>query len=91
MWVETGFPPSTFWEQTERSFSNVLAGAAKARVTLAWQIGAMTGTAYAGKLKSLSEYLAMIEPEEVSGNAALLHALKRLQAKGVPMDIKKLH
>lgn len=91
MWVEAGFPPLAFWQQTERSFANALAGAAKARLTLAWQTAVLTGAASVGKLKPLDDYLSEMEPEQTTNNAALLSGLFRLKARGVPMDIKKLH
>lgn len=91
MWVEAGFPPLAFWRQTERSFANALAGAAKARLSLAWQVAALTGAASVGKLKPLDDYLASLEPEQTYNDAMLLSGLFKLKASGVPMDIKKLH
>jgi ribosomal protein L18E len=51
----------------------------------------MVGAAFVGKLKTLSEYLASLMPEEQANtNAALLSALFKLKRKGVPMKIERI-
>lgn len=90
MWVEAGFPPETFWHQTERSFANALAGAAKHRIKLAWQIAEFVGAAFVGKLKRPEEYLTDERPVGTPGAMKVVGYLMRLQRKGIPMKIEKI-
>lgn len=90
MWVEAGFPPDTFWKQTQRSFSNSLTGVAKHRITSAWHIGVMSGLAYAGKLRALEDYLPGPANEGTKGAAQALGFLFKLKRKGIPMTIEKI-
>lgn len=90
MWVEAGFPPETFWHQTERSFANALAGAARHRIKMAWQIAAFTGAAFVGKLKGPEEYLPDSRPIGTPGAMKTLGFLMRLQRRGIPMQIERV-
>lgn len=90
MWVEAGFPPETFWTQTERSFSNALAGVARLRIKTAWQIAAFTGAAFVGKLKMPEEYLPTDAPPVTPGATKMLGYLFRLHNRGLPMTIEKV-
>ena len=93
MWVEAGQPAHTFWDQTQRSFANVLSGAAKRDLAMAWKIAALTASASAGKLPRLEE---LMEPARTSDNrqrgqnAKLLHALFALKAKGIHMEVERV-
>lgn len=87
MWIEEGFSPAEFWEQTGRSFQIVMEGRFDARkyehrrdTTLAWQIGNFSGAASCGKLKSLNHYLKkpVKDPREM---LAVLHSIKSAGAK----------
>lgn len=94
MWVEGGFAPETFWDQTVRSFRNALAGSAKRRLTESWQTAALTAAASVGKLKSLDEYLPSDTPisrSEALANAKLIHGFNLMKARGVPLKIERLH
>lgn len=90
MWVETGNSPDTFWKQTHRSFTNTLIGAAKRRITQAWQIAVMVGPATAGKLRDLDDYLPSDTIERTKGSAQALGFLFKLKRKGIPMTIEKI-
>lgn len=95
MWVEAGFVPETFWRQTQRSFSNALAGAAKRRTIDAWRAANLIGSASVGKLPKLEEILPSDEAPEPEDfrlhNAKLLNFMFKLKAKGIPMTIERLH
>lgn len=92
MWCEAGFPPDSFWHQTERSFSNALAGVAKRRITEAWQVAAMSAAASVGKLKDLREYLpGDVDEKRTPGSSWVLSQLFKMKAKGVPMKIERVH
>lgn len=91
MWVETGFPPSAFWEQTERSFSNTLAGAARLRIKTAWQTGAFAGAASNGKLKEVEHYLPDDEePTGTPGAMKFVSLMHKLRRKGLPITIERI-
>lgn len=90
MWVEAGFPPDTFWPQTERSFSNALAGAARHRIKMAWQIAAMTGAASVGKLKPVDDYLPSDHPVGTPGAMKMLGYMRSLQRRGIPIEIERI-
>ena len=90
MWCEAGFPPETFWQQTQRSFANALAGVAKSRVTTAWYVAALTASASVGKLPSLDSLLFPARANQAE-SAKLLSSLFKLKARGVPMTVERLH
>lgn len=92
MWVEAGFPPETFWQQTERSFSNALLGAARRDIRTAWQSAIFTGAASVGKLRDIDEYLPDIDPRPAATPGAMktLGFLMKLQRKGIPMKIERV-
>jgi hypothetical protein len=90
MWVEAGFPPETFWKQTERSFSNSLAGVARHRIKLAWQIAAFTGAASVGKLKSPDEYMPTVDRQTTPGAMKLVGFMQRLKRRGIPVTIERI-
>jgi hypothetical protein len=92
MWVEAGFPPETFGIQTERSFSNALAGVARHRIKLAWQIAIFTGLASVGKLKtSPDDYMPADDSRNVTpGSMKLIGYMRRLQHRGVPVRIERI-
>lgn len=95
MWIQAGFDPDAFWQQTPRHFQIAMQavgkrreGEAEASVATAWQTGAFSGMAQAGKLKPLKTYLR----KEVKAQTPreMLAALKSLKAAGAPMTIRKL-
>lgn len=92
MWVEAGQPVHTFWDQTQRSFANTLEGAAKRDIALAWKIAALTTSGSVGKLPKLDELLSHSEPStgHRAGNAKLMHALFKLKAQGIPMQVERI-
>lgn len=62
----------------------------ESEVCLAWHVGAFTGAAFAGKLKSLTDYQAKAEvvsqtPEQ------MLAMLESMKSSGTPMDIRKVN
>lgn len=63
---------------------------------MAWNIAAMTGAAFVGKLKSYSETFPPNEEEKEAATglsrdgAHLLGALFRLRSRGVSMTIEKI-
>lgn len=91
MWVENGFPPETFWKQTQRSFSNALIGAARRNTSDAWLIGVMSGLGFSGKIKPLNEYLRAEQSDvERLHNAKLYNYFAKLSHRGIPMTIEKI-
>lgn len=60
-------------------------------VTLSWLVGARVGEAMAGKLKKLDHYLAPIKPRRAQTAAEMLDVFREFQARGVPMNIRKLN
>jgi hypothetical protein len=63
MWIHAGFGPEVFWAQTPRHFQLAMQGVRKRlegehdeRLEHAWQTGAFSGAASAGKLKPLKHY-----------------------------------
>lgn len=88
--------PAEFWEQTARSFSGALRARlenakreARAEIVRSWNLAALVGAAFAGKLKPLNHYLASTE-DKSRGGAALLGALMAMKKKGVPMTIERI-
>jgi hypothetical protein len=64
---------------------------AKRDLLLAWHVGALSGAAFAGKLKPFKEYLSEAEPGD---NRKVQHAeaiafFHRLKAKGLPVEITR--
>lgn len=99
MWVEAGQPAHTFWQQTQRSFANTLAGAAVRDITLAWKIANMTGAAWGGNLPPLDKLLApetapaskgKFVSDEQRASASLLGFMFKMKRRGVPMEIERI-
>jgi hypothetical protein len=64
MWIEAGFSPDAFWHQSPDLFKLAMHGVRKRltsvaedRTRQAWESGAFSGAAQAGKLKPLRHYL----------------------------------
>jgi hypothetical protein len=95
MWVQAGFPPNDFWQQTPRSFQLAMQGVRKRlenesqeQTRLAWEVGAFSAAAQAGKLKPLRHYL---HPEKkAQAPREMLAALLAYQSGGAPMTIRKI-
>lgn len=95
MWIESGFPPETFWEQTPRAFQLVMKGVRKRlssdfeeRTRQAWETAAFGGAAQAGKLKPLKHYLR--KQVEAQHPREMLAALMAHQSAGAKMTIRKV-
>lgn len=58
-------------------------------ICLAWHIGAFSGAAFAGKLKSLKDYQQAKEEKQTPEQ--MLAILKEIKSKGAPMDIRKVN
>jgi hypothetical protein len=96
IWVSEGFQPETFWQQTERSFAASIEGRievrereAEAAFLLAYNTGAFSGIAAAGKLKKFAYYNQ--KPSKVRNAANLLGMLRGMKKKGTPMTIERVY
>lgn len=85
MWVQAGFTPDTFWQQTPRLFQLAMEAVGKrlrseadARTGLAYETGAFAGLAHHGKLKPIKHYMRKGVPETP---AELVAMLKTMGAK----------
>lgn len=58
-------------------------------VRLAWHTAAFSGSAQAGKLKSLDKYL--VKKPRVQSGPEMLNALRALQDMGAPMSIRQVN
>lgn len=63
MWVQAGFPPGEFYEQTPRHFQLAMQGTRKRlegeydnRLTSSYETAVFVGLAQVGKLKKLAHY-----------------------------------
>jgi len=84
MWVEAGYDPDAFWQQTPRSFQLVMRAVrkrfkaeAEERISQAWQTAAFTGaTQSKSGLKPLNHYLRRppqkMSPREMLANMKML-------------------
>lgn len=95
MWVQAGFSPDDFWQQTPRHFQLVMQGVRKRlenesqdRTRQAWEVGAFSAAAQAGKLKPLKHYLA--PKAKAQAPRDMLAALLAHQNNGAPMTIRKI-
>jgi hypothetical protein len=95
MWVQAGFSPDHFWQQTPRHFQLAMQGVRKRlenesleRTKHAWETGAFVAAASAGKLKPLRHYLRT--PLQKQGPREMLAAMKAHQAAGAKMTIRKI-
>lgn len=85
-----------FGWQTSRSYTEALRARldnrkreARAEIVRAYNLAAMIGKAFAGKLGPIDQYFA--NPEDKSrGGAALLGALMAMKKRGVPMKIERV-
>lgn len=89
MWVQAGFVPDAFWQQTPRHYQLAmqgvrkrLEGEAQARTAQAYEAGAFGGLAYHGKLKALAHYTGKKKAQTPREIAAAL------QAMGAKSDMK---
>lgn len=92
-WVAAGLNPEDFWVQTPRSFVAIMEGVSRrakresdAKLSLAWHIEAF---ARQKRLKPLNQLLG-IKPKAQSTDE-MLAVFQAFVARGVPMNIKKLH
>jgi hypothetical protein len=83
MWVQSGFHPDPFWDQTPRHFQLIMDGVRKrlkfdadARTSLAYESGAFAGLAHAGKLKALKHYIK--QPSSKMSNQEMLANMRIL-------------
>ena len=82
MWVQAGFSPDTFYQQTPRHFQLAMRGRrkqleneAQARTAQAYESGAFAGLAYHGKLKALKHYMRKQSAQTPREMAALIQSL----------------
>lgn len=98
MWCQAGFDPDQFWHQTPSHFQLTMRGVRKrlsaeadARLRQAWWGAAFGGlTQSKGGLKPLEHYLKPTAARPRSTPADLHDVLRRMQAHGVPMMIRKV-
>lgn len=101
LWIQAGFAPETFGRQTERSYVIAIEAAAERQKReverdrlLAYNIAALTGCAFAGKLKPFAEHFPPLDEETESGmtddSAKMLSALFKLKSRGVTMTVEKI-
>lgn len=95
MWVQAGFSPELFWDQTPRHFQLAMRGVRKRReseadrlTAQAWQAGAFSGLAQAGKLKPMKHYLG--RTDKAQRPKEMLAALLAYQANGAKMTIRRI-
>lgn len=95
MWIQAGFPPDDFWQQTPRHFQLVMQGVRKRlesesqdQTRLAWETAAFVAAAQSGKLKPLKHYLR--RPGKAQTPQEMLAAIKAIQASGANMTIRKI-
>jgi hypothetical protein len=95
MWIQAGFSPDTFWHQTPAVFQLTMRGIRKraeqelqASTRLAWETGAFSASASAGKLKPLAHYLKPATRAQTP--KTMLAALMAYQAAGAKMTIRKI-
>lgn len=94
MWIQAGFSPEPFWDQTPRHFQLAMEGVRKrllrdgeADLRLAWHTGGFSASASVGKLKPLRTYLA---GNKAQTPAEMLAVLRSFQAKGAKMTITRI-
>lgn len=95
MWVQAGFPPDDFWQQTPRHFQMAMQGVRKRleyesqdQTRLAWETAAFVAAAQSGKLKPLRHYLS--PNKKAQAPREMLAALLAYQSGGAPMTIRKI-
>lgn len=95
MWVQAEFSPDDFWQQTPRHFQLAMQGVRKRlenesreRTRQAWETGAFSGAAQAGKLKPLKHYIK--SPTKPQAPRDMLAALLAHQTNGAKMTIRKI-
>ena len=95
MWVDAGFSPDSFWQQTPRSFQLAMAGVRKrveregeGRIIGAWLTAAYSGAAQAGKLKPLKHYLK--KPARRQTPQEMLAVFRSFHAAGAAMTIRQV-
>lgn len=60
-------------------------------VRLAWRTAAFVGSAWAGKLKDISEYLPKSAPPKEQTPEELLQAFVEMQEAGAPISIRQIN
>lgn len=95
MWVDAGFEPDAFWQQTPASFQLAMRGVRKrmereadAQVALAWSMAAMSAAAQNNKLKPLKHYLQKRSKPQTAKE--MLAVFRAFQANGANMTIRKV-
>ncbi len=83
MWVQCGFAPDPFWEQTPRHFQLVMEGVRKkmkseadSEMSLAYHSGLFAAIAQSGKIKPLKHYLR--SPTQPMSNKEMLANMRIL-------------
>ena len=96
LWIEEGFPPETFWDQTERSFAAALEARIETRrlererdLLNAYNMASLCGHAFAGKLKPFGHY-ARSGGKAPQTPKQMLTALKAIKASGAAMAIRRV-
>lgn len=86
MWAQAGFEPDAFWHQTPRHLQLVMQGVrkrmeleAESRTAQAYETGAFSGLASAGKLKAFKHYAP--KPERKMSAAEMLANMKILASR----------
>lgn len=82
MWIQGGFAPDSFWQQTPRHFHLAMRGVRKrlesegqARTAQAYETGAFAGLAHHGKLKALKHYQVQEKAQTPRAMVAEIQAL----------------
>lgn len=93
MWVQAGFSPDPFWQQTPRHFQLAMQGVrkrmeseAEARTAQAYETGAFGGLAHHGKLKALKHYQRRLKAQTPQDMLGLLKSM----GSGSNMKIKRV-
>ncbi len=82
MWVQAGFSPCSFWQQTPRLFQLTMEAVGKRlrheadfRTEQAYETGAFAGLAHHGKLKALKHYQRKQSPQTPSEMVAMIKTM----------------
>lgn len=98
MWVDVGFLPDAFWQQTPIHFQAAMKGFADRRkreaeseLWAAYTGASLNAAAAAGKLKPFAHYKkALNRPSGPQTPQEMLEAFRQIQAGGAPMTIRRI-